>query len=310
MKKKTGNLETIIRNSVAIQERYRSQLYTIIDIREYKCIFPFNNCCVVIFNREDGKSDSLFFEVCEIINNEVGKHFSLLPSKIDNEKEILNGLLDVSYNNGIFLKQVSRFKILNVNLFQYDFNHDGVDDFLWIGTDYIENFFSIDGPKLPEFKYHWILSFRYNHFSEYKLGIEFINYKFRQGIKFYTGEEYLFYYYDRVQQKYVQDTEAASDELEKIHGSPDFFAEAGIDFLKLERPLVESDLEGFSKAALRIWRNAVYARRGRTFQSEDLQALFNEYVWYKPDEEYSDEKLSEIDWANIQLISRFEKNIE
>ena len=193
--------------------------------------------------------------------------------------------------------------------FQYDFNHDGTDDLLYFSHSnrtgnincYIYSI-SIDIKLIKAFDVSGRVGFA--------IYPEFINYKFRQGIKFYTGEEYLFYYYDRVQQKYVQDTEAVSEELEKIHGSPDFFAEAGIDFLKLERPLVESDLEGFSKAALRIWRNAVYARRGRTFQSEDLQALFNEYVWYKPDEEYSDEKLSEIDWANIQLISRFEKNIE
>ena len=49
------------------------------------------------------------------------------------------------------------------------------------------------------------------------------------------------------------------------------------------------------------------ARHGRTFKSEDLQALFNEYAWYKPDKEYSDAKLSETDKANIKLIQEFEK---
>ncbi|WP_288605235.1 YARHG domain-containing protein [uncultured Treponema sp.] len=142
---------------------------------------------------------------------------------------------------------------------------------------------------------------------------EFILFKGRQGIKVYefnyeTDEnQWCFYYYDRIQQKYVQDENATSEELEQIHGSPDFFAEAGIDYAKLERPLVPSDLEGFSKAALRIWRNAVYARHGRTFKSEDLQALFNEYAWYKPDNDYSNAKLSETDKANIKLIQEFEK---
>ncbi len=105
----------------------------------------------------------------------------------------------------------------------------------------------------------------------------------------------------------MQDEEATSEELEQIHGSPDFFAEAGIDYTKLARPLVPTDLEGFSKPALRIWRNAVYARHGRTFKSEDLQALFNEYAWYKADEEYGDDRLSDTDRANIRLIQEFER---
>ena len=138
--------------------------------------------------------------------------------------------------------------------------------------------------------------------------MEFINYNTRQGIKCLDDcNNWLFYYYDRIQKKYVQDESASSEELEQIHGSPDFFAEAGIDYAKLERPLLPADLEGFSKAALRIWRNAVYARHGRTFRSEDLQALFNEYAWYKPDNEYTDDKLTDIDKANIKLIQEIEK---
>ena len=142
---------------------------------------------------------------------------------------------------------------------------------------------------------------------------EFILFKGRQGIKVYefnyeTDEnQWCFYYYDRIQQKYVQDENATSEELEQIHGSPDFFAEAGIDYEKLERPLLPADLEGFSKAALRIWRNAIYARHGRIFKSEDLQALFNEYTWYTPDENYSDDKLTDTDLANIKLIQEFEE---
>ena len=148
------------------------------------------------------------------------------------------------------------------------------------------------------------------------LGFEFIIYKGKQGIKINvayceafenTDREWAFFYYDHIQQKYIQDKTASSEELEKIHGSPDFFAEAEIDYTKLERPLLPADLEGFSKAALRIWRNAIYARHGRIFKSEDLQALFNEYVWYKQDVGYSDESLSEIDKANIKLIKEFEK---
>ena len=108
------------------------------------------------------------------------------------------------------------------------------------------------------------------------LGFEFIIYKGKQWIKINvayceafenTDREWAFFYYDHIQQKYIQDKTASSEELEKIHGSPDFFAEAEINYTKLERPLLPADLEGFSKAALRIWRNAIYARHGRIFKS-------------------------------------------
>lgn len=296
----------IIKESTLIKSRYNAKYYNLLDVKKYGCnIYP--NCWLASFDCSL-MPDDLCFEVCEIKNNEVGKHFSLLLCRIDKEDEVLNEMnVDLDYNNGIFLKQVSSFRVPSVDMFQYDFNHDGVDEFLLISSDYIVNYVSIDRPRLPEFEYGWILNFSYERFSEKKLGIEFINYKCRQGIKFFDGEEYAFYYYDRVQQKYVQDEEATSEELEQIHGSPDFFAEAGIDYTKLERPLVPSDLEGFSKAALRIWRNAVYARHGRRFASEDLQALFNEYAWYKVDEEYSDDKLTDTDRANIRLIQEHEE---
>lgn len=301
-------MEKIVKNSPEIQNCYNSKYYKFEGIREYKCLYPFTNCCISIFSRE-GDYNYLCFEVCEIKDNDVAKHFSLLQCRIDCENEVLDELnLDLNYNNGIFLNQVSGFRIPNVDLFQYDFNHDGVDEFLYISSDYIENYVTMECPKIPDFSFRWSLKFSYERFSSNKLRIEFINYKFQQGIKFSFGGENQFYYYDRIQQKYVQDESASSEELEQIHGSPDFFAEAGIDYTKLERPLLSSDLEGFSKPALRIWRNAIYARHGRTFKSEDLQALFNEYIWYKPDENYSDEKLTDIDKANIKLIQEFEKN--
>ena len=211
-----------------------------------------------------------------------------------------------AFNLSIFFKQISIFQLLHFYSFHYDFNHDGTDEILSFVqsniTGYIHCIIYVVDINLEGKKAFDICSFPY--FSIYP---EFINYNCRQGIKFYNKDEWQFYYYDRVQQKYVRDETASSEELEQIHGSPDFFAEAGIDYTKLERPLIPADLEGFSKPALRIWRNAVYARHGRTFKSEDLQALFNEYAWYKADKNYNDAKLTDTDKANIKLISEFEK---
>lgn len=215
------------------------------------------------------------------------------------------------YENTILSYQINNFRYSLSSMFIYDFNHDGDDEILdfSVGNGVLYSIQSFDFIKN---KYKWLLTIN-NPFPLKEHGFEFILFKGKQGIKVYAynyatdSNEWRFYYYDRVQQKYVQDESASPEELEQIHGSPDFFAEAGIDYTKLMRPLVPADLEGFSKPALRIWRNAVYAMHGRTFASEDLQALFNEYVWYKPDEEYSDDKLTEIDRANIRLIKEFEK---
>lgn len=292
----------LIKESEIIKSRYNDEDYNLIDVKKYECIF-YPNCWIAIFESPLW-ADFFCFEVCELKDNEVGKHFSLLPSSIDNDSAIIKEICDVE--NCRLLNQIDLFKMEQVNLFQYDFNHDGIDEIISFFTDYMENDVTMYSPKIPDFSFNWIFDFKVELPNKIK-SIEFINYKCKQGIKYFDGEQFVFYNYDRIKQEYVQDEKASSEELEQIHGSPDFFAEAGIDYTKLERPLLPSDLEGFSKPALRIWRNAVYARHGRTFKSEDLQALFNEYIWYKPDENYSDEKLTDIDKANIKLIQEFEK---
>ena len=220
-----------------------------------------------------------------------------IEQQIDPEKLFL-------FENSIIQKQISKFQLCETSGFVYDFNHDGTDDELSFKEGGQGITYALGTIRNDERRFIWgetlPLSISYSP-------IEFINYKVRQGIKFYNKDEWQFYYYDRVQQKYVRDETASSEELEQIHGSPDFFAEAGIDYTKLERLLIPADLEGFSKPALRIWRNAVYARHGRIFKSEDLQALFNEYTWYKADKNYTDAKLTDTDKANIKLISEFEK---
>ena len=215
------------------------------------------------------------------------------------------------YIGTILFSQINKFRYFSSSIFIYDFNHDGTDKILdfSVGNNVL---YSILSFNFINNTYNWILTINVPFPSEIP-AFEFINYKVRQGIKIYIYNYndgtniWAFYYYDRVQQKYVRDETASSEELEQIHGSPDFFAEAGIDYTKLERLLIPADLEGFSKPALRIWRNAVYARHGRIFKSEDLQALFNEYTWYKADKNYTDAKLTDTDKANIKLISEFEK---
>jgi serine/threonine-protein kinase len=71
--------------------------------------------------------------------------------------------------------------------------------------------------------------------------------------------------------------------------------------------LTKDDLSGLSAAQLRLLRNAVYARYGRTFESADLQSYFQSRSWYHPRADYSDRLLTANDRANAELIKSFEE---
>ena len=86
----------------------------------------------------------------------------------------------------------------------------------------------------------------------------------------------------------------------------DLFTNNESDFSKLDSKLTAEDLQDLDKAQLRLMRNAVYARHGRTFRSVDLQSLWNCYTWYKVNPNYSDELLTDIDKYNIKLIQQYE----
>ncbi len=65
-------------------------------------------------------------------------------------------------------------------------------------------------------------------------------------------------------------------------------------------------LSGVHASTLRVYRNEVYARRGRSFQSADLKAFFEATPWYKPDPTYADTRLTDHDRACVALISELE----
>jgi eukaryotic-like serine/threonine-protein kinase len=71
--------------------------------------------------------------------------------------------------------------------------------------------------------------------------------------------------------------------------------------------LTKEDLSGLSAAQMRLLRNAVYARYGRTFESPDLQSYFQSRPWYHPRTDYSDRLLTANDRANADLIKSFEE---
>jgi hypothetical protein len=74
----------------------------------------------------------------------------------------------------------------------------------------------------------------------------------------------------------------------------------------LDRLLGLEELRQLSLRDLRLLRNTIYARRGRTFKSEVLRDHFGGMKWYQPRADYSDKLLSANDVRNIALIKSVE----
>jgi serine/threonine protein kinase/ketosteroid isomerase-like protein len=72
--------------------------------------------------------------------------------------------------------------------------------------------------------------------------------------------------------------------------------------------LSSADLSGLTAAQLRLLRNTVHARHGRTFSDNDLRQYFQSRAWYKPDPGYDEDQLTTNDKANADLLKAFEDN--
>lgn len=80
---------------------------------------------------------------------------------------------------------------------------------------------------------------------------------------------------------------------------------------KLEtEPVTDEMLEGLFAEDLRVLRNEIYARHGRVFKDVKLQKTFVELSWYKPDPNFKDDMLSDVEKANLKKIADAEKLAE
>ena len=59
---------------------------------------------------------------------------------------------------------------------------------------------------------------------------------------------------------------------------------------------------------LRLLRNEIYARHGRVFKDAGLQKYFDTQAWYKPNPEFKDDQLSEIEVQNLGKIREAEES--
>ncbi len=58
---------------------------------------------------------------------------------------------------------------------------------------------------------------------------------------------------------------------------------------------------------LRVLRNEIYARRGRIFKDQKLQEYFAAQAWYKPNPDFKDEMLTDIESENLKKIKAAEE---
>lgn len=76
--------------------------------------------------------------------------------------------------------------------------------------------------------------------------------------------------------------------------------------------LQEWELYDLSAQELKIARNEIYARHGRMFQDDSLQAYFNSCNWYTPSiapEDFKESMLNAVEIANRDLIVSYEKEM-
>lgn len=122
-----------------------------------------------------------------------------------------------------------------------------------------------------------------------------------------VSEQSVFLCWSPARKAYVIDKNATPEQIKNALIPEDYFAYNGLKFSKLSSKLTDSDLKNLDKAQLRILRNAIYARYGKTFKSVDLQSLFECYSWYKKNQDYSDSMINDVDRYNIQMILKYEK---
>ena len=75
---------------------------------------------------------------------------------------------------------------------------------------------------------------------------------------------------------------------------------------KLNEPLNDYGLALLTVTELRLLRNTVYARYGYIFKNDELAEYFKNFSWYTPTYSNVDDKLTDIDKQNLDLIKLYE----
>lgn len=102
-------------------------------------------------------------------------------------------------------------------------------------------------------------------------------------------------------------SESKTDKLESQRDQPEITTthdEISIEFPEIDFP----KLITLNSKELRIARNSIFAKYGRIFKSDDLKKHFMNQPWYKENDNFSTDLLSESDKSIIELITHIEEN--
>lgn len=73
-------------------------------------------------------------------------------------------------------------------------------------------------------------------------------------------------------------------------------------------PIGEDTLGDLFAEDFKVLRNEIYARHGRIFKDAELQKYFESQPWYKPNPDFKDDQLSEIESQNLAKIKQAEES--
>ncbi len=73
------------------------------------------------------------------------------------------------------------------------------------------------------------------------------------------------------------------------------------------KPIARALLEGLFLEDASQMRQEIYARHGKTFKEPWLQKYFSSFDWYKPDPNFTEAALTEVEKKNIATIAAYEK---
>lgn len=99
---------------------------------------------------------------------------------------------------------------------------------------------------------------------------------------------------------------AAQEKPEEALGIPEHLTQGEGFLTPSDRVITGPELQGRSKAELRVMRNEIFARRGMVFQAPDLHGYFAKKPWYTENPAYTDGLLTDVDKENVRIIQEAE----
>lgn len=103
---------------------------------------------------------------------------------------------------------------------------------------------------------------------------------------------------------------AVNDYVENVLGITDVSANSDYLLETHTRFYTESELSGYSKDLIRIFKNEIYARHGYRFNTPEVYNLFIRFTWYYPDlssDNFKESVFNQYEKENLKLLVKLEE---